>query len=97
MPPQVTLTSPVSGASAQTTPLTLSWDAASGATSYNVYLGYSSSPASFATGVTGTSTSTGSLTAGTTYYWNVAGVNSIGAGTASANGRSRRRRRFRRR
>src|SRR5207253_6976528 len=47
-PSQVTLTSPISGASNQSTLPTLSWLASSNATSYDLYLGTSSSPAVYA-------------------------------------------------
>jgi hypothetical protein len=43
-PAQVTLTSPISGATNQSTTPTLNWTASSNATSYDLYLGSSSSP-----------------------------------------------------
>jgi hypothetical protein len=82
-PGSPTLSSPASGATAVATSPTLSWNAVSGATSYDVYLSTSSSPA-FLKNVTTTSTSVGPLTAGTVYYWNVRAKNSCGSGTASA-------------
>ena len=72
--------SPASGATAALTP-TLSWTASSGATSYSVYFGTTSNPASVGT-TTGTSFSPGTLTGGTTYYWKVAATNTTGS-TAS--------------
>jgi fibronectin type 3 domain-containing protein len=64
----------------------LSWTAATGATSYNVYEGTSSGGESgtpIATGVTSTSYTATGLSNGTTYYFEVAGVNSAGTGPDS--------------
>jgi len=69
------LLSPSNGATGVTTTPTLSWSAASNATSYDVYFGTSTSPGLAGT-VTGTSFQPGTLTAGTTYYWRVVGKNS---------------------
>jgi fibronectin type 3 domain-containing protein len=66
--------------------VTLSWTTAAGATSYNVYEGTSSggeSTTPIATGVTATTYTVTGLTNGSTYYFEVAGVNSIGTGTDS--------------
>jgi hypothetical protein len=66
----------------------LTWGASDNATtSYNVYR--STTPggegtASLATGITGTTYTDNSAANGTTYYYTVAGVNSIGAGIQSA-------------
>ena len=76
------LVSPVSGATGVNLTSTLAWNASSGATSYVVYLGTSSSPPQVAS-VTGTSFSPASLTGGTTYYWRVAATNSAGSTTSS--------------
>lgn len=83
LPGTPSLTAPASGATGVATSPTLSWSAVSGATSYDVYLSTSSSPA-FLKNVTTTSTSVGPLTAGTVYYWKVAAKNSCGAGSAAA-------------
>ncbi len=59
--------------------VSLSWTAASGATSYNIYRGTSSNGESstpIATGVTGTSFTDSGLMDGTTYYYEVTAVNS---------------------
>jgi fibronectin type 3 domain-containing protein len=59
----------------------LSWAAASGATSYNVYRAAESgneSTTPVATGITGTSYSDTNLNAGTTYYYQVVAVNASG-------------------
>ncbi|MBI2215005.1 MAG: pre-peptidase C-terminal domain-containing protein [Acidobacteria bacterium] len=82
-PGTTTLSSPAASATGVATSPTLSWGAASGATSYDVYLSTASSPA-FLKNVTTTSTSVGPLTAGTVYYWNVVAKNSCGSSAASA-------------
>ncbi len=60
----------------------LSWNAASGAASYNLYRAVGSGDecniAPFATGVTGTSYSDSGLNDGTTYYYQVVAVNGSG-------------------
>ncbi|MGO9094211.1 MAG: glycoside hydrolase domain-containing protein [Bryobacteraceae bacterium] len=73
---------PATGATGVTLSPTLSWTAASGATSYNVYFGTTASPG-LAGNTTGTSYSPGTLSANTTYYWSVVAVNSSGS-TSSA-------------
>jgi hypothetical protein len=60
----------------------LSWAASTNATSYDVYLGTSSSPALVGT-VTGTSYQAASLNADTTYYWKIVAKNTSGS-TSSA-------------
>ena len=74
-------------ATAGNTQVSLTWSAASGATSYNVYRGTTaggegSTPIS--TGITGTSYVNTGLTNGTTYYYKVAAVNSGGTGSMSS-------------
>ncbi|MDN5865337.1 MAG: fibronectin type III domain-containing protein, partial [Gammaproteobacteria bacterium] len=64
----------------------LSWAAADGAASYNVYQGTSpggEAAAPVETGISATHASIGGLTNGTTYYFTVAGVNSAGVGAQS--------------
>ncbi|MBL0153756.1 MAG: hypothetical protein IPP93_09790 [Chitinophagaceae bacterium] len=63
--------------------ITLSWTAASGATSYDVYLGTTSNPTTvLASGVSGTSTSYNvPATADVMYYWYVVPKNATGAAT----------------
>jgi probable HAF family extracellular repeat protein len=75
------LTAPANGASSITTTPTLTWNAASGATSYDVYFGTSSTP-SMVTNTTGTSYAPGILALGVTYYWYVVARNDNGT-TAS--------------
>ncbi len=60
---------------------TLTWNAAEGAVSYNVYMGpaagaYGAAP--LVAGITGTSYTATGLTNGTTYYFAITAVNSIG-------------------
>ena len=74
--------SPASGATASSLTPTLSWSASSGATSYDVYFGTSSSPAIAGT-TTGESYSPGALTAGGTYYWKVVAKNSAGSASSA--------------
>jgi len=74
--------SPANGATAVSTTPTLSWAASTGATSYDVYLGSSSSP-SLVGNTTGTSYTTSTLAASTGYYWKIVAKNSTGS-TSSA-------------
>jgi hypothetical protein len=66
----------------------LSWTAGSGATSYNLYRaaesGYESSIAPVVTGITGTNYTDTNLNSGTTYYYQVVGVNGSGPSGFSA-------------
>ncbi len=76
------LTSPANGATGVAATPTLSWNAASNATSYDVYFGATPTPALVAT-VSATSYQPGSLSAGATYYWRVAAKNSTGSASSS--------------
>ena len=74
------------GATASTTQIALSWNTASGASSYNVYRGTSAGAEAstpIATGVTGTTYNDAAVSAGSTYYYKVAGVNTAGTGQSS--------------
>ncbi len=65
----------------------LTWSASTGAASYAVYRGTASggeSATAIATGVTTTTYTNTGLTDGTTYFYEVAGVNSYGTGAKSA-------------
>ncbi|HKA08238.1 MAG TPA: PA14 domain-containing protein, partial [Gemmataceae bacterium] len=64
--------------------VTLSWDAVTGATSYNVYRGTASGAETMLqSGVTATSFVDTAVTNGTTYFYQVAGVNGAGTGARS--------------
>src|SRR3990170_1436343 len=78
--------SPANGASGQPTNPTLSWGSSSGATSYEYCYDTSNDNAcsSWTTNGTSTSKTLSSLTAGTTYYWQVRARNA--AGPTEANG-----------
>jgi uncharacterized repeat protein (TIGR01451 family) len=76
-PPYPNLISPLNGAVAASLNPTLTWAPSTGATSYWVYFGTSSSPQLFAS-VTGTSYATPPLAAGTTYYWQIVAENAAG-------------------
>ncbi len=67
------------------TKVNLVWGSSTGATSYTVKYGTSSNSygSTFATGVTGTSSTVTGLTNGTTYYFMVAAVNGSGSQDAS--------------
>ena len=75
----------LSATSTSTSGVNLSWTASLSAISYTVYRSATNSnfTTSIATGVTGTSYSDTGLSASTTYYYEVAGVNSKGEGQSS--------------
>ncbi|HEY1203956.1 MAG TPA: SBBP repeat-containing protein, partial [Bryobacteraceae bacterium] len=72
---------PANGATGVTTPV-LSWNAASGATSYDVSFGTQAWPP-LVTNTTGTNYSPGTLVASTTYYWQVVATNSVGSASSA--------------
>jgi hypothetical protein len=65
------------------TNVSLSWNAVSGATGYNIYRGTNSGGESFDTSVTGTAFNDTGLTAFTTYYYQVSAVNANGESARS--------------
>ncbi len=75
------LISPANGGTAAPLTSILTWSAASGATSYQVYFGTLSTPP-LVTSTTGTSYTAAALTANTTYYWQIVAQN--GSGSASS-------------
>jgi hypothetical protein len=76
------LVSPANGATGVSVTPTLSWNASSGATSYNVYFGTSSTPP-LVMNTAATSYAPGTLTLGTTYYWEVVAENSSGSASSA--------------
>jgi Zn-dependent metalloprotease len=87
-PDPPTLSAPSNGATGQSTSPTLSWNTASGATSYRLQV---STNTDFTTllfdqaGLNSTSQAVGGLSYSTTYYWHVNSANSEGSGTWSSN------------
>jgi hypothetical protein len=71
------LTAPVNGATGITTNPTVTWNASTGATSYDVYFGTSSTPP-MVTNTSGTSYAPATLSASTSYYWHIVARNSGG-------------------
>jgi hypothetical protein len=80
-PAPPTLVSPTMGGIAGLAP-SLSWNASSGATSYDVYFGTSPTPP-LVTNVSTTTYSPGMLVAATTYYWRIVAKNSGGTGASA--------------
>jgi hypothetical protein len=81
-PSPVIVFSPAQGATGVSLAPTLTWTAATGATSYDVYFGTAAMPP-FVTNTTGTSYSPTGLSANTTYYWYLVSKNTSGS-TSSA-------------
>ena len=77
-PPAPVLISPANGAAGVTLAPTVNWNAATGATSYDVYFG-TVSPPPLVTNIAATSYMPGTLNAGTVYYWQVGARNGGGA------------------
>nr|MCU0345739.1 HYR domain-containing protein [Saprospiraceae bacterium] len=68
-----------------TASVTLSWNSAANAASYDVYLGTTNPPtAALAVNVAGTSTTATNLAAGTAYFWYVVPKNAAGSATGCA-------------
>jgi lipase (class 2) len=82
-PPAPVLASPANGATGQSLTPTVSWNSASGATSYGVDVStssvFSSLTASYS-GLSGTSQQLNTLDPRTTYYWRADATNDIGPG-----------------
>ncbi len=81
------LLAPACGLANASTPVTLSWNPVSGATSYEVSVATDSlfaAPVDANTSVGGTSQQVSGLASATEYYWRVRGKNSSGAGSYSA-------------
>src|SRR5208283_4641628 len=82
LPSAPSLVSPANAATGVLLTPTVSWNAASGATSYGVHFGTSSPPA-LITNTTSTSYSPGTLVAGKTYYWRIVAQNSAGSAASA--------------
>ena len=76
--PTPVLLSPANGATGTSLTPTLIWNAVAGASSYDVFFGASSTPPLAANTVL-TSYSPGTLTANTTYFWQIVAKNSAGS------------------
>jgi len=74
--------SPADAASGVNTSATLTWTS-SGATSYDVKFGTTNPPPQVSTAQAAASYSPGTLTSGTTYFWQIVARNSVGATTGS--------------
>jgi hypothetical protein len=82
VPPKPVNPSPASGATGVSLNPVLSWGAATGATSYDVYFGTTST--SLVATVTGTTYTPSTLAASTTYVWGVVAKNSAGTNSSAA-------------
>ena len=83
LPGAAALSSPADLATSVATSTTLTWSAGTGATSYDVYLGTSSTPALYGNSAS-TSLAVSGLAAGTTYYWRVVAKNACGSAASSS-------------
>jgi hypothetical protein len=81
VPPAPAGLSPANGATGVSLSPTLSWNACTCASSYDIYFG-TSSPPPFVTNVATTTYSSGSLNAFTTYYWMVVAKNGVGSNSS---------------
>lgn len=80
-PSQVTLLSPANGATGVITTTSISWLSASGATSYDVYFGITSTGWSVVTNTASTNYTPGGLSLNTLYYWRIDSRNNGGTTT----------------
>jgi len=81
-PPPPVLVSPANSATGVSLTPALTWNAAVGATSYDVYFGTAAQPPQVSN-TTNLTYATGALTPATAYYWSIGARNSLGA-TSSA-------------
>ena len=78
-PPPVTTFTPGQGATGVATNASVTWGAVNGAAAYTVYFGTTNNPPLAMSGITGTSYTPPTMNPGTTYYWSVTAVNSVGS------------------
>ncbi|HYQ85621.1 MAG TPA: glycosyl hydrolase family 18 protein, partial [Bacteroidota bacterium] len=85
LPAAPVLLSPASGATCQSTPLTMSWNPSSGATTYRLQLAFDSlfNTVVFDATIASTSKQVSSLIGATTYYWRVNALNAGGSSPPS--------------
>jgi hypothetical protein len=76
------LVSPANGATGQSLTPTLKWNTVSGASSYDLYFGPTSSPGLLGT-VTTTAVTVNGLVRNTTYYWKIVAKGTSGASTSA--------------
>jgi len=82
-PAQVTTPTPADSAINIITTTQLSWASASGATSYDIYFGTTTTGWSAVATTTALTRNPGALVISTTYYWRIDSVNNIGATTGT--------------
>jgi hypothetical protein len=80
--PTPVLVSPANGATGQPVTPNLKWNAVSGALSYDLYFGTTSSPGLLGS-VTTTSVNVGGLARGTTYYWKIVAKGTSGSSSST--------------
>ena len=83
LPGQATNPSPADGATGVSLTAQTSWTAATGATSYDVWAGFTNPPTQFQGNQTGTTYDPGTLLPSTTYYTRVDSVNAVGTTTGT--------------
>jgi hypothetical protein len=82
-PGAFSLSTPADGATNLPPDLTVAWTSATNATSYDLYLGLTSTPPLHLSGLTSTALSLHGLSAGATYRWKVVARSSCDPGTSS--------------
>jgi len=82
LPAAPALSAPANGANGVSLKSSLSWGAASGATSYDVYFGTSPAPP-LVTNLTATIYTPAALTSNTTYHWQIVAKNSAGSAAST--------------
>ena len=83
-PGAFSLSTPADGATDLPADLTVAWSASAGATSYDFYLGHSSPPPLYLSGLTSTALALRSLSPGATYRWKVVARTSCDAAASTS-------------